>query len=201
MFDIKNTNSLYFIQNKVDNSLYLSNREYGKFVGKSESTIRKKLKDNPEIAKVNIKGIIYKLIPVEICLQLLVTDKPEKINIFIQDVFDITGVHLEFPDFTNIKSKTNTSKTDYSPSGFIYVFESSLSLLKVGFTKNIKNRLKQLQRWDGELTIVDVIQATIYKEKNLHKLLHATGDYFGDEWYPINRKTEITTIIENMSER
>jgi hypothetical protein len=200
MFDIKNTENLNFIVNTVDNTAYLSVSEYARFIGKAESGVRNKLADNTSSIKVSIKGITYRLMPVELCLQLLIEDKPEKINIFADSVFKTTGQPLKFPNFSNIKNRTKT-KSGFIPLGFIYLFESNLGILKVGFTKNIKTRLNQLQRWDGELTIVDVIQGSIQEEKELHKLLHATGNYFGDEWYPIDRKTEIVTILGDICER
>lgn len=198
MFEIKNTDNATFILNSIENKVYLSFSEYGKFVGKARSTINKRFNTTElETKDVLLKGVLYKLITAEICLQLLIKDKPEKINIFVEDIFSLTGYYLKFPDFTSVGSSI-TSKQMYKSVGFIYLFESSLNLLKLGFTKNIKSRLKQLQRWNGELTIINIIEGSVYKEKEIHKILHATGEYFGDEWYPTDRKNEILTILQNL---
>ncbi|QIW88451.1 hypothetical protein [Pseudanabaena phage PA-SR01] len=203
MIEIKNIKNLSFIFDSDKDCLGLSFSEYARFISKAETTIRRKAKKEKyggQIYSVTLAGQNYKLVPVDICLQWLVTDKPEKITIFTNAVKTLTGKDLKFPDFsiTNIKSVKNKS---YNPRGLLYLFESKLGILKLGFTKNIRQRVSQLQRWENELTIVNVVEGSIYKEKELHKILHATGEFFGDEWYPITRKEEIINMLQNIYSR
>lgn len=200
MFKIVEVENIYFILDTTNNQVFLSYSEYGRLVKKAESTIRRRFNNVEGIIKANIEGLIRSLIPAQLCLQMLIDDDPSKISIFMNNVLNITGIRLDVPDFTNIKIKENKQKTEYSPIGFIYIFQSVSDILKVGFTKNIKTRLNQLQRWSGELTIIDVVQGSIYQEKELHKTLHATGEYFGDEWYPVSRKDEILILLETIAE-
>ncbi|UQS94931.1 hypothetical protein Pam2_51 [Pseudanabaena phage Pam2] len=197
MIEIKNTINLNFIFDSNNNQLGLSFSEYARFVLKPESTIRARgIKERyfGKIYLVTLKGVKYKLIPVDLCLQWLLEDKPEKINVFVEDVYNLTGIKLNFPDFC-MKESLEAKRKEYNPKGLIYLFESELNLLKLGFTKNVKQRMSQLQRWERELTVLDVVEGTIYKEKEIHKILHATGEFYGDEWYPINRKQEILQIL------
>jgi hypothetical protein len=202
MLEIKHTENLTLIVNNLSNLIWISYGAYSRFVEKHEATIRKranKQEYSDQIYSVGIKGKNYKLIPINICLQWLLKDNPAKINILVDEVYKLTGIQLQFPDFTKNK-KLTSKKQIYSPKGLIYLFESSLNILKLGFTKNVRQRIGQLQRWDGELTIVDVIESTIYKEKEIHKILHTTGDFFGDEWYPLSRKQEICNILSELSQ-
>lgn len=202
MLEIKHTENLILVINSSTNLVWISYGAYSRFVGKHEATIRKRANRqeySDQIYSVGIKGQNYKLIPINICLQWLLKDNPAKINILVDEVYNLTGIQLKFPDFT--KNKELTSKKQiYSPKGLIYLFESSLSVLKLGFTKNVRQRMEQLQRWGGELTIVDVVEGTIYKEKEIHKILHSTGDFYGDEWYPLSRKQEICDILSEFSQ-
>ena len=91
----------------------------------------------------------------------------------------------------------STEKTSYK-NGYIYLFEGS-NVLKLGFTKDVHVRLKQLSRWDGELELIANKVGTISTEKSLHQKLHLTGEFFGDEWYPISRKNEILALIYSAS--
>lgn len=76
--------------------------------------------------------------------------------------------------------------------GFIYLIQAD-DKLKVGFTRNVPKRIKELQRWAGEIHLVKSIKGTIYLEKKFHKFLQSQGEYFGDEWYPDYRLEEIRT--------
>ena len=203
MIEIKNTENLSFIFDSDNDCLGLSFSEYARFISKTETTIRRKAKKEKysgQVYSVALAGQSYKLVPVDICLQWLVTDKPEKITIFVNDVKNLIGLDLKFPDFSVAKI-TSVKKKQYSPTGLIYLFESKLGILKLGFTKNIKQRISQLQRWENELSIVNVVEGSIYREKELHKILHATGEFFGDEWYPITRKEEILNMLQDVYSR
>jgi hypothetical protein len=197
MLQVREVEDFSFVFNTDNNKLGLSISEYGRFASKSKSNISERCSKNEYIDKiysVNLKGNTYKIIPAAICLQWLVLDKPEKINLFTDEIYKSTKLKLDFPDFKNINIKTYKSK-NYEDKGLIYLFESNLGVLKLGFTKNVNQRLKGLQRWDGELSVIDVVKGTIRKEKNIHKILHATGDYYGEEWYPISRKEEILQVL------
>ena len=76
--------------------------------------------------------------------------------------------------------------------GYIYLLKSD-DKIKIGFSKNVKKRVRQLSRWDGELELITVIKGTIHLEKKFHSFLRSQGEYFGDEWYPQYRLEEIKT--------
>jgi hypothetical protein len=201
MLELKHTENLTLVITNSSNLIWMSYGAYSRFVGKHEATIRKRANSeeySDQIYSGGIKGQNYKLIPINICLQWLLKDNPAKINILVDEVYALTGIQLKFPDFTKNKVVIN-KKQNYTPKGLIYLFESSLGLLKLGFTKNVKQRLNDLKRWEGELTILDVVEGTIYKEKEIHKILHTTGDFYGDEWYPLSRKQEICDILSGLS--
>jgi hypothetical protein len=96
--------------------------------------------------------------------------------------------------FSEPKFKEKSTENTSYKEGFIYLFEGS-NVLKLGFTKDVHVRLKQLSRWDGELELIANKVGTISTEKSLHQKLHLTGESFGDEWYPISRKNEILALI------
>jgi predicted transcriptional regulator len=79
--------------------------------------------------------------------------------------------------------------------GYIYLFEG-INVLKLGFSTDVETRLKTLSRWEDELEIIAKKKGTITKEKSIHSILHQTGDYFGDEWYPLYRKHEILQLMD-----
>jgi hypothetical protein len=90
----------------------------------------------------------------------------------------------------NIIAEKKTSR------GYIYLLESTSSpMLKLGFTTHVKNRIKSLSRWDGELTLITKKRGYITEEQGLHRKLRSTGKFCGDEWYPLERKSEIIALI------
>ena len=93
----------------------------------------------------------------------------------------------------SVKEKEKKKKKK-SEMGYIYLFEG-VNVLKLGYSKNVKQRLKTLSRWNGELELVAVKKGTMNKEKTIHSILHSTGDSFGDEWYPAYRKYEILKVM------
>ena len=197
MLQVRKVENFSFVFNTDTNQLGLSISEYGRLASKSKSNISERCSKSKyilSIYSVNLKGNTYKIIPAEICLQWLILDNPEKINLFTDEIYKSTKLKLAFPDFKAINIKTYKSR-NYEDKGLIYLFESNLGVLKLGFTKNVNQRLKGLQRWDGELSVIDVVKGTIRGEKNIHKILHATGDYYGEEWYPTSRKEEILQVL------
>jgi len=90
-------------------------------------------------------------------------------------------------------SEQNIAKT---PRGYVYLLESTSSpMLKLGFTTHIKNRIKSLSRWDGELILITKKRGYISDEQGLHRKIRSTGKFHGDEWYPLERKNEIIALI------
>ena len=79
--------------------------------------------------------------------------------------------------------------------GFIYLLEGS-NCLKLGYSTNVEQRLKTLNRWIDELELVATVKGTIGTEKALHSTLHKTGDCLGEEWYPVYRKHEILGLMD-----
>jgi hypothetical protein len=94
------------------------------------------------------------------------------------------------PTLTIQKKKRDIKKK----TGYVYLLEG-VDVLKVGFSTNIKNRIKTLQRWGGELSLLMQIKGDIPLERRLHSELHKTGKYFGDEWYPLSRRKEIIDLM------
>jgi hypothetical protein len=101
-------------------------------------------------------------------------------------LYGTLGINKKIIKETNRKKK----------QGYIYLLEGS-NALKLGYSTNVSQRLKALNRWKGELDIVAKVKGTINKEKTLHSILHNTGDYLGDEWYPVYRKHEILALLSS----
>jgi hypothetical protein len=91
--------------------------------------------------------------------------------------------------------KPSSKKRGKTQQGYIYLFEGG-NALKLGFTANVQQRLKTLSRWDGELELILYRKGSITVEQNIHRHLHRTGDFLGDEWYPLSRKFEIMQILD-----
>jgi hypothetical protein len=207
MKDIKSSSILSIIVDDDKDTIGFSFSEYARFIGKSESGIRhraneKQYKDY--IYYSSLKGQRFRVIPADLCLEWLLKDNPQKINLFVEEIKSLTGKVLDFPDFSNFgapKMKKAQPKKDVkSPNseGFIYLFESELKVLKLGFSTNVERRFRELQRWRGELVILEVVKGAIKEEGNIHKLLHSSGEYLGDEWYPIHRKDEILRLMKTL---
>jgi hypothetical protein len=80
--------------------------------------------------------------------------------------------------------------------GFIYLFQAK-DAVKLGFSTNVEQRLANLSRWPGELKVIATISGTVETEKTIHQKLQETGRYLGNEWYPLNRKTEIRSLLSD----
>lgn len=109
-------------------------------------------------------------------------------NILAQKIWNELEPKLAIP----ITKKTTNKAVK---QGYIYLFEGN-NILKLGYSVTVNQRLRNLSRWKGELELVKKIKGTITQEKSLHSLLHSTGDYCGDEWYPIYRKHEIIQLMD-----
>lgn len=69
---------------------------------------------------------------------------------------------------------------------------------KLGYTQNLTRRLKQLQRWPGEITVFHQIPGNPKMEQRLHQKARSCGPYCGGkagEWYPIHRKSELIRMM------
>ena len=153
-----------------------------------------------------VKALMGKGFSFDKCISEL---NPKPVNImFIEDFKRLTFLlaqkgNIKAIEIWNswnpeLKIQTKQKTKQKNNSGYIYLFEGS-NVLKLGYTKNVLSRLKQLSRWQGELELVASVISTIDKEKSLHQTLHLTGDYFGDEWYPLYRKNEILQLMDATS--
>lgn len=88
-----------------------------------------------------------------------------------------------------------TKKKLKSQQGYVYLLDSGV-VLKLGYSTNVKSRIKALQRWDGELELLITKKGTLDDEQKFHRYLKATGESFGDEWYPSYRKLEILSVLD-----
>jgi hypothetical protein len=83
-----------------------------------------------------------------------------------------------------------------SKNGYIYLFESNCTqLLKLGFSTDVKSTLTSLSRWDGELSLIASKRSSLDKEQYYHRCLKKHGLYYGQEWYPLDRKEEILNLV------
>lgn len=157
-------------------------------------------------AQRDIKALMGKGFQFDKCISEL---NPKPVNImFIEDFKRLTFLlaqkgNIKAIEMWNswnpeLKIQTKQKTKRKNNRGYIYLFEGS-NVLKLGYTKNVLSRLKQLSRWQGELELVASVISTIDKEKSLHQTLHLTGDYFGDEWYPLYRKNEILQLMDATS--
>lgn len=76
--------------------------------------------------------------------------------------------------------------------GYIYLLEAD-NHLKLRFSTDIKSRIKTLQRWEGEISLVTYCLGSLAEEMSLHKRLSEGDDYC--EWYPLSRKREILEVL------
>lgn len=193
MFEIKNIEGSQIIYNSENNECYFTCSECGRLAKRARSLISGTLGTKGKFQKIG--GIKYKLLKAEDCLPIILRANPKKLNSLVKALKFLTGEFPNLPDFSKALTKKPTSGVVKS-FGNIYLIEDNFSLLKLGFTNNIDKRVKALQRWDGELSVVCFIKSTLYKEKQLHKLLHSTGLFFGEEWYPKTRKEEILELLK-----
>ena len=77
---------------------------------------------------------------------------------------------------------------------YIYLLSNGHSII-LGNSTDPENKVKQLQRWEGELEIITIIEGTQDKELDLHSILKETGSHFNCEWYPAYRKHEILNLL------
>lgn len=92
------------------------------------------------------------------------------------------------------KPQPEKTKNKLDCVGYIYLIGGA-SAVKLGFSIHPQKRLHQLSRWQGELSRIALYKGTLGYEQWLHKLLHNTGKYLSEEWYPIARKVEIINIL------
>ena len=104
---------------------------------------------------------------------------------------DILGVDKSFLKEGKKESKSLSKKSEY-----IYLLEGK-DILKLGYSTNVGRRIKDLSRWEGEFKLVTTVKGDVQKEKYFHRLLHNTGEFSGEEWYPLHRKQEILDLIQN----
>jgi hypothetical protein len=196
MFQIKTIEGIQIVYNSENNECYFTCSECGRLANRVRSIISETIGKKGKFEKIN--GIDYKLLKVEDCLPTILRTNPKILNSLVNIIKNLTGNYPNLPDF----SKITTKKSAYSgtkPLGNIYLFDDNLNAVKLGFTNNIEKRLKNLQRWEGELSVICFIKSTLYKEKSLHKLLHSTGAFFGEEWYPRRRKDEIVELLKTVA--
>ena len=95
-----------------------------------------------------------------------------------------------------LKSKTFqvSTKEKRAKQGYLYLLDSG-TVLKLGYTANVEKRIRAIERWDGELELIATIRGTINLEQAIHRYLRATGEYYGNEWYPVSRKAEILNVL------
>jgi hypothetical protein len=194
MFQIKTIEEIQIIYDSENNECYFTCAECGRLANRARSLISGTLGTKGKFEKID--GTKYKLIKAEDCLPIILRTNPKKLNSLVKALKLLTGEFPDLPDFSKVITKKPTSGTTKS-LGNIYLIEDNFSLLKLGFTNNIDKRVKALQRWDGELSVICFIKSTLYKEKQLHKLLHSKGLFFGEEWYPKTRKEEIIELLKH----
>lgn len=76
--------------------------------------------------------------------------------------------------------------------------------LKLGTTKNLNQRLRQLQRWPGELKILHSVPGGALLEKEIHRIARASGPYLGGtrgEWYPPHRKRDLLILMDSHTKK
>jgi len=69
-----------------------------------------------------------------------------------------------------------------------YSYDGQPSSIKLGWTKNLRKRIKQISRWPGEIELLASVPGTIATEQKIHKELRMTGHRFSYEWYSIELK-------------
>jgi hypothetical protein len=214
MLELKTTPNISIVVDLETNYFGIGVSEYAKFIGSSESTIRHRLENNREsISELKmVQGRRYRLIPLNICLDWLLLDKPRKLKLFIRDTLYLTNGNFQFleveeeskeedmkVEFSDLFVKQNQTKNKHFRfSKAIYLFETSSGYLKLGYSTNVQKRFDQIKRWGNELSIVEVVAGTIEQEQSIHRLLHSEGKSFGQEWYPVERKKEILKIMREL---
>jgi hypothetical protein len=215
MLELKTTPNISIVVDLEASYFSIGVSEYAKFVGVNESTIRHRLENNQEsLSELKmVQGRRYRLIPLNVCLDWLLLDKPRKLKLFIKDSLYLTNGNFQFlegeeeskeeenekVDFSDISIKQNQlKKKHFRFSKAIYLFETSSGYLKLGYSTNVQKRFDQIKRWSDELSVVEVVGGTIEQEQSIHRLLHSEGKSFGQEWYPVERKKEILKIMRKL---
>ena len=168
---------LQMVINPENEKSYTSRRALAQFIGKS-STVLDKHEE--------------KLLASGIEVDTLKTDLPSEKGPRLTKLYGEKFIFSLLAKYSPI-SVPNTTQ-DTTKLGDIYVIEAN-NAIKLGYSSNVKNRLKTLQRWPSELELLCHIKGTLKQEQTLHYQLHNTGDYFGSEWYPLYRKQEILELL------
>ena len=105
-------------------------------------------------------------------------------------------VHWEYDEKAEkflIKNKPKLPS--YLPrEGYLYVIASE-HLVKLGFSANVEQRIKALERRDKEFKLLFKTKGSICTEKLYHRHLQNTGESYEKEFYPIKRLQEILDLL------
>lgn len=79
--------------------------------------------------------------------------------------------------------------------GHIYLIEGH-NCIKLGWTKDVQRRLKELSRWPGELKVLKTVTGTMAKELKIHKILGRGYRRLSKEWYPVEIEEEAKLLMD-----
>lgn len=95
-----------------------------------------------------------------------------------------------FSIFAKIEKAKKARGGNNEPSGIIYIISNGSKYYKLGFSKNVKQRIKSLQTANGRtVKLVKMFEGSLESEKKLHKLLKKFN--INGEWY----KKDILEIV------
>ena len=81
--------------------------------------------------------------------------------------------------------------------GYIYVLTSETTF-KFGFTSSLEKRLKQLRRYESELTLYRIFPASLNTEQQIHRKFSNLA-LESSEWYPITHLRTISHFLEKVT--
>jgi hypothetical protein len=185
---------------------YLNNTQLAELIGLDESTTRqnrlsKELKAMLGEKSISMLGYFLNKTGAMTRLSLWTMDDAAIYFLYHAQKGNLKAIDLLpfFPidsdKYKEVTRRKRQEKLQTKKSGFIYLLDSG-TVLKLGYSTNVKSRIKSLQRWEGELELVTTVIGTLQNEQTLHQYLKATGDSFGDEWYPSYRKLEILNVLQ-----
>ena len=168
---------LQMVINPENEKSYTSRRALAQFIGKSFTVLDKHEE---------------KLLASGVEVDTLKTDLPTEKGPRLTKLYGENFIFSLLAKYSPINVHNTTRDT--TKLGDIYIIEAN-NAIKLGYSSNVTNRLKTLQRWPSELELLCYIKGTLKQEQTLHYQLHNTGDYFGSEWYPLYRKQEILELL------
>lgn len=88
----------------------------------------------------------------------------------------------------------------YTIPGTVYLLMSHAPdgnpiAIKVGWSKNVQKRIKQIERWKGEIKLLMAVPGTMAQEMRIHRDLGRTYPRLSKEWYGLEARQLAMSLV------